>query len=189
MARGGVGRWHTRRHLRHSRQARALPGLAACCLQQAFNGSCYKAAGLCDISQPLPPCLLLPACCRDGLLAALLDAAQAAAGRPIPVLCQPTAPGDIIVAQRAQAVAAPAVLTGGWVCCGLRALQHVPLRWHPTAHQPPAHQPPATCHAIPCRARAREAVPASAERRRQRLHGCGRRRHAAGGTGAGRPAP
>lgn len=49
---------------------------------------------------------------RDALLAAVLDAAQAAAGRPIPVLSQPTTPGDVIVVQRAQAVAAPAVADG-----------------------------------------------------------------------------
>lgn len=46
---------------------------------------------------------------RDALLAALLDAAQTAAGRPIAVLCHPTAPGDPVVSQRAQAVGVPTV--------------------------------------------------------------------------------
>jgi DnaJ family protein C protein 13 len=46
---------------------------------------------------------------RDALLAALLDAAQAAAGRPVPVLMQPTAAGDPILSQRAQALGAPSV--------------------------------------------------------------------------------
>jgi hypothetical protein len=57
---------------------------------------------------------------RDALLAATLDAAQTAAGRAIPVLSQPTSPGDVMVAHRAQAVAAPAVAAGtdlllGWL--------------------------------------------------------------------------
>lgn len=71
--------------------------------------------------------------CRDALLAALLDAAQTAAARPIPVLCQPTAAGEPIVSQRVQAVAAPAVAPGGeWLggaplCC-LLSPQSEP--WH-----------------------------------------------------------
>ncbi|GAB4814092.1 hypothetical protein N2152v2_001138 [Parachlorella kessleri] len=44
---------------------------------------------------------------REALLAALLDAAQASAGRPIPVLTQPTGSGDVVVAHRSQAVGAP----------------------------------------------------------------------------------
>lgn len=47
---------------------------------------------------------------RDALLAAVVDAAQAAAGRPIPVLAQRTAAGEAIVARRGQAAGAPAVI-------------------------------------------------------------------------------
>lgn len=83
---------------------------------------------------------------RDALLAALVDAAQTNAGRPIPVLCQPTAAGEPIVALRAQAVAAPVVTPGGMrrrasrsapVCAALRT-SSTPLT---ESFLPPAFQP------------------------------------------------
>mmetsp|Transcript_48085 Transcript_48085/g.121362 ORF Transcript_48085/g.121362 Transcript_48085/m.121362 type:complete len:1147 (+) Transcript_48085:107-3547(+) len=48
---------------------------------------------------------------RDAMLAALLDAAQNAAGRPIPVLAEPTLPGDIVVSARAATGISMAVST------------------------------------------------------------------------------
>ncbi|KFM22645.1 DnaJ-like protein subfamily C member 13 [Auxenochlorella protothecoides] len=55
-----------------------------------------------------------PACAyvtpaRDALLAAIVDVASRAAGRPIPVLARPTAPGDALVAARGQAARVPAL--------------------------------------------------------------------------------
>ncbi|KAK9809260.1 hypothetical protein WJX72_012293 [[Myrmecia] bisecta] len=47
-----------------------------------------------------PPTMYISAA-RDSLLAAVLDAAQASAGRPIPVLAQHTFPGNVILSSRA----------------------------------------------------------------------------------------
>ncbi|KAK9915634.1 hypothetical protein WJX75_001835 [Coccomyxa subellipsoidea] len=47
---------------------------------------------------------------RDALLAALLDAAQVSAGRPIPVLPQHTFPGNVVLSSRATSGLSPPVL-------------------------------------------------------------------------------
>jgi DnaJ family protein C protein 13 len=52
---------------------------------------------------------------RDQLLAALMDACQVAAGRPVPLLPAPTGGGEPLVARRGQAPGAAAVEEGGEV--------------------------------------------------------------------------
>ena len=84
---------------------------ACCCSREPLPGEPHMFAWchalLVSVQPDSTP--MAPACRSDALLAAVLDAAQAAAGRPVPVLCQPTAPGEPVLAQRGQAAGVPAV--------------------------------------------------------------------------------